>query len=991
MMEGRPRSAVRTASAVAVVSASTEFLERGAMVGAGQYGVTKKASFGANGLSPLMLPQQPAALSPVTSPALPTPGPPTATAADLHAMVIALDESRDFHSVSAAPSPGPTGPPSPSPLSSHSPQNCTPPSPGPLASSSPTLDLEPTPGSLKLFCSGTVGEIGRSPSPGPGTRSGSRASLTLIPKGVRANSPSMNTPTARHAAGASPLSIDVDATVTAAAHTGASSPLRQQGWLESVYSPKSPSTGCSGPGSGSPLGAGPGIIAPDASPAVRSPMGSPGRQRGTGAPGAVTPASSSSPGRAGVSRGAISLQSVYSPTPPPPPVMVVASADADWSHTGGRSDGGNGATVAKDISAKGNAVTIDPLPVKEGLRAYYLLSPASPSAVARPAMSSPVRGSNPGSSPERSGSPRRAGPVSATATTLPQKFPSMSAAHQAATSSPGRQPSTAPIAPASRADVASNASMSNGSLATYTLSAENVRQPPAPAPSRADGGYNERPAAPAADLGQGLVPGPGPGSAALAAGRVSPADGRVSTAWSGPGRSPYGAVSAAAQGPGYFRGQASASGGSPAGSPPPPPPPQQQQQQQQQQVSDRRAARREELFEEQDPAVVLEQSIALLSEIEGHIRESVGLHADHPLQSIDPDLAQDIPLQLVEALEDTLEVIAMAREELAKNRVGDPGRDRSRDMERDRDRDRDRGPRPPAYGSGTPLSLYAQYRSIGGGSSAGGARGRVSRTGSQPGNGLSSGGGGGGSSGTSRPPRGSWAGGGGSSSFGGAGPTHGGSPGSHLPPISGGSSSGGGAGSGRSGASLYGRPPSQQHSSRPSSRQHHPQPHSQPPQPPRSSSISRRTSGSLSGGGGAGAGGGSMTSIPSLAATVSSRRAWHREPPPEEWVAAKQARADSERRNREAQLAADLRYLQQIRGRASEVQQTHEALLAQAEESVRAARSAKASTEAQHRWLQYQETVAEGAKRHYENLMTQQQGAPNVHDGACGPTRYRVY
>ncbi|GIL55159.1 hypothetical protein Vafri_10744 [Volvox africanus] len=987
-MEGRPRSAVRTASAVAVVSASTEFLERGAMVGAGQYGVTKNASFGTNALSPLMLPQQPAATSALTSPAAPTPGPPTATAADLHAMVIALDESRDFHSVSAAPSP--TAPPSPSPLSSHSPQPCTPRSPGPLASSSPTLDLEPTPGSLKLFCSGTVGEIGRSPSPGPGTRSGSRASLTLIPKGVRANSPSMNTPTARHAAGAFPLSIDVGATATTAAHSGASSPQRQQGWLESVYSPKSPSNGCSGPGPGSPHGAGTGIMGPDASPAVRSPMGSPSRQRGTGTPGPVTPGSSSSPGRASVSRGAISLQSVYSPTPPPPPVLVVASADADWSNinTAGGDYSGDGATVANDISAKGDTVTTDPLPVKEGLRAYYLLSPASPSAAGRPATSSPVRGSNPGSSPERIGSPRRAGPVGVTAATLPQKFPSMSAAHQAATSSLGRQPSAAPIAQASRSDVASNAAMSNGSLTTLTSSAENLRQPSAPAPPRADGGHYERPAAPAADLGQGPVPGPGPGSAALAAGRVSPADGRVSTAWSSRGRSPYAAVAAAAQGPGPgpFRSSAgSASGGSPAGSPSPTPPPQQQQQHQQQ-VSDRRAARREELFEEQDPAVVLEQSIALLSVIEGHIRESVGLPADHPLQSIDPDLAQDIPLQLVEALEDTLEVIAMAREELAKNRVGDPGRDRSRDRERDRDRDRDQGPRPTAYGPGTPMSPYAQYRSIGGGSSAGGARGRVSRTGSQPGNGngLSSGGG---SNGTSRPPRGSWAGGSGSSSFGGAGPTHGGSSGSHLPPIGGGSSGGGG----RSGASFYGRPPSQQHSSRPSSRQQHPHPHSQPPQPPRSSSISRRTSGSLSGGGGAGAGGGSTTSIPSLAATVSSRRAWHREPPPEEWVAAKQARADSERRNREAQLAADLRYLQQIRGRASEVQQTHEALLAQAEESVRAARSAKASTEAQHRWLQYQETVAEGAKRHYENLMAQQQGSPHVHDGACGPTRYRVY
>ncbi|EFJ41499.1 hypothetical protein VOLCADRAFT_98486 [Volvox carteri f. nagariensis] len=135
-------------------------------------------------------------------------------------------------------------------------------------------------------------------------------------------------------------------------------------------------------------------------------------------------------------------------------------------------------------------------------------------------------------------------------------------------------------------------------------------------------------------------------------------------------------------------------------------------------------------------------------------------------------------------------------------------------------------------------------------------------------------------------------------------------------------------------------------------------------------SASRRTSGSASGGGGGGSGGGgSIPSVPStLAASISSRRAWHREGPPEEWWTAKLAKADAERRKREAQLAADLRYLQQIRTRTTEVQHTHEALLAQSEEALRAARSAKASTEAQHRWLQYQDAVAEGARRHFEHL-----------------------
>ena len=40
-------------------------------------------------------------------------------------------------------------------------------------------------------------------------------------------------------------------------------------------------------------------------------------------------------------------------------------------------------------------------------------------------------------------------------------------------------------------------------------------------------------------------------------------------------------------------------------------------------------------------------------------------------------------------------------------------------------------------------------------------------------------------------------------------------------------------------------------------------------------------------------------------------RSWH-EAPPEEWLAAKAARAEAERRQREARLAADLRFLQRV-------------------------------------------------------------------------------
>ncbi len=61
--------------------------------------------------------------------------------------------------------------------------------------------------------------------------------------------------------------------------------------------------------------------------------------------------------------------------------------------------------------------------------------------------------------------------------------------------------------------------------------------------------------------------------------------------------------------------------------------------------------RREELFEEEDPAVVLEQSVALLSEIEGLIREEVSLAPDTPLDDIPPAAAARIPHELLDALE----------------------------------------------------------------------------------------------------------------------------------------------------------------------------------------------------------------------------------------------------------------------------------------------------------------------------------------------------
>ncbi|PNH00700.1 hypothetical protein TSOC_013463 [Tetrabaena socialis] len=63
---------------------------------------------------------------------------------------------------------------------------------------------------------------------------------------------------------------------------------------------------------------------------------------------------------------------------------------------------------------------------------------------------------------------------------------------------------------------------------------------------------------------------------------------------------------------------------------------------------------------------VLEQSLALLAEVEGLILASVGLPPEQPLDAIPRSKAHRIPGELLGALEDTLEVIRMAREELAE-------------------------------------------------------------------------------------------------------------------------------------------------------------------------------------------------------------------------------------------------------------------------------------------------------------------------------------
>ncbi|KXZ54903.1 hypothetical protein GPECTOR_4g975 [Gonium pectorale] len=343
-------------------------------------------------------------------------------------------------------------------------------------------------------------------------------------------------------------------------------------------------------------------------------------------------------------------------------------------------------------------------------------------------------------------------------------------------------------------------------------------------------------------------------------------------------------------------------------------------------------------------SLVLEQSIALLAEIEGHIRTAAGLAPDQPLGALSLEAANRIPSELLEALEDTLEVIAMAREELARGPEQRGAGQRERGSQRQ-------------AGHQAALPPNGSSRITGGGSNSSFTTG-------------ASGGGGGALQayyGSSRRqsfgdrsaggPRGLSI---GSGATGGSPHHH---PPAHLPPIAGGS---------RAGTPLQGSPASL---GRPPSNgpglQRSPSQQGAHQLPQRSGSASRR---------------GSSTSLPAGASQSpgsgpafgtgrdgSARRGGRaRETGPGEERAAagsKPQRAEAERRKREAQLAADLRFLQQVRQRSAEVQQQHAALLAAADESVRAARSAKAASEAQHRWLQYQDSIAEAAKRHQDSVL----------------------
>ena len=75
---------------------------------------------------------------------------------------------------------------------------------------------------------------------------------------------------------------------------------------------------------------------------------------------------------------------------------------------------------------------------------------------------------------------------------------------------------------------------------------------------------------------------------------------------------------------------------------------------------------------------VLEESLVVLAEIEGLIREAVGLGGqDAPLQAQDPAVMERIPPQLLDAMEETIGVIMDAREELrsgAASPAGTPSR-----------------------------------------------------------------------------------------------------------------------------------------------------------------------------------------------------------------------------------------------------------------------------------------------------------------------------
>ncbi|KAG2492166.1 hypothetical protein HYH03_009417 [Edaphochlamys debaryana] len=358
----------------------------------------------------------------------------------------------------------------------------------------------------------------------------------------------------------------------------------------------------------------------------------------------------------------------------------------------------------------------------------------------------------------------------------------------------------------------------------------------------------------------------------------------------------------------------------------------------------RARARREELFEETDPAVVLEQSLALVVTIEGLIRESVGLAPDTPLDAIPADVAPRIPLELLDALEDTLEVIAMCREELARLARG------SRAGEDDGD----------GEGGGSPAHAHpGLHRTPSRGARISGSGSQSARSSTSTGLGAGAGGGAGGglgARGSASLPRvnsASSAGGrSGAGSYRGVppGPPSGSPAHSYRPPS--------GSGSHHGGSSHYTASPPPSH--RGSTASGHVTTRSNRSSPPYGNN------GSQYGSYGSTPWGGVSTFQEPYRPDPNRQRAWHKEPPPEQWVERKQQQQEQERRRREAQIAADVRFLQQVRQRTVEVRQESQQLLATAEESVRAARSARVASQAQHRFLQYQDAIAEDARRQGE-------------------------
>jgi hypothetical protein len=67
---------------------------------------------------------------------------------------------------------------------------------------------------------------------------------------------------------------------------------------------------------------------------------------------------------------------------------------------------------------------------------------------------------------------------------------------------------------------------------------------------------------------------------------------------------------------------------------------------------------------DEDPSQVLEESMKVLEEVQNMICESVGLPPNTNLEGQDPDVLSQVPTSLLEALEETMQVILEAREQL---------------------------------------------------------------------------------------------------------------------------------------------------------------------------------------------------------------------------------------------------------------------------------------------------------------------------------------